>query len=101
MHRSGPAMMAMGSASGENRALRAVQAAISSPLLEASIDGAHGVLLNITGGPDMTLYEVNEAASAIAAAVAPDANIIFGAALNPRIGAEIRVTVIATGFGKS
>lgn len=100
MHRAGPAMMAIGSAAGENRALRAVEAAVASPLLESSIDGAHGVLLNITGGPDMTLFEVNEAASAIAALVALDCNIIFGAAINPRLGDEIRITVIATGFGK-
>jgi cell division protein FtsZ len=100
MHRAGPAMMAMGAAAGEGRALRAVQSAISSPLLESAIDGARGVLLNITGGPDLTLYEVNEAAGAIASLVAPDCNIIFGAAINPRIGDEVRVTIIATGVGK-
>jgi cell division protein FtsZ len=100
MHRAGSAMMAMGTAAGEGRALRAVEAAIASPLLESAIDGARGVLLNITGGPDLTLYEVNEAASAIASAVAPDCNIIFGAAVNPRIKDEVRVTIIATGVGR-
>lgn len=100
MHRAGPALMGMGTASGEGRAARAAEAAIASPLLESSIDGARGILLNITGGPDLTLYEVNEAASMIASAAAADANIIFGAVIHPRLKDEIRVTVISTGFGR-
>jgi cell division protein FtsZ len=100
MHRAGPAMMGMGTASGEGRAVRAAEQAIGSPLLESSIDGARGILLNITGGQDLTLYEVNEAASRIASASAPDSNIIFGAVIHPRLKDEIRITVIATGFDK-
>jgi cell division protein FtsZ len=98
MHRSGPALMAMGRAGGENRAVKATQNAISSPLLDWSINGARGVLLNITGGPDLTLFEVNEAARIVADAVSEEANIIFGAVIHPRMGDEVRVTVIATGF---
>jgi cell division protein FtsZ len=98
MQHSGPALMAMGTAGGENRAVKATEKAISSPLLDWSIAGARGVLLNITGGPDLTLYEVNAAAGMVADAVAPDANIIFGAVIHPRLGDEVRVTVIATGF---
>jgi cell division protein FtsZ len=100
MHRAGPAVMAMGSAAGEGRALRAVEAAVSSPLLESAIDGARGVLLNITGGADLTLHEVNDAAGAIAAMVAPECNIIFGAAVNARIRDQVRITIIATGVGR-
>jgi cell division protein FtsZ len=100
MQRSGPALMAMGAASGEERALKAVEKALSSPLLDASIQGARGILLNITGGPDMTLYEVNQAAAMISAAVSPDCNIIFGAVIHPKLTEEVRVTLIATGFGK-
>lgn len=99
MHRAGPALMGMGTASGEERAVRAARAATRSPLLEASIEGARGILLNITGGPDLTLYEVNQVASLVAAAAAAEANIIFGAVIHPRLKDEIRVTVIATGFG--
>jgi cell division protein FtsZ len=100
MHRAGPALMAMGSAAGENRAVRAVEAALGSPMLESSIQGARGILLNITGGPDLSLYEVNEAAQAVTRVADPDANIIFGAAVNSRLGDDLRVTVIATGFGR-
>lgn len=100
MDNAGPALMAMGTASGEGRAARATAAAIASPLLESSIDGARGVLLNVTGGPDLGLFEVNEIAEKISSIAAQDANIIFGAVVHPRIKDEIRVTVIATGFGK-
>jgi cell division protein FtsZ len=101
MQRSGPALMAMGAASGEERAVKAVERALASPLLDASIQGARGILLNITGGPDMTLYEVNQAAAMISGAVAPDCNIIFGAVIHPKIAEEVRITIIATGFGRS
>lgn len=101
MHRAGPALMALGSASGENRAVRAVEEALNSPLLESSIDGAHGVLLNITGGPDLTLHEVNEAAARVASVTAPDSNIIFGAVVHPRLKDEVKITIIATGFAGS
>jgi cell division protein FtsZ len=100
MYRAGPALMSIGRGAGEGRALKAAQAAVTSPLLEASIDGARGVLLNISGGPDLTLFEVNEAAAAIASVAASDCNIIFGASINPRLD-DIQVTVIATGFGRS
>jgi cell division protein FtsZ len=100
MERAGAAIMAMGSAAGEGRAVAAARRAISSPLLETSIEGARGVLLNITGGPDLTLHEVNDAAASISSVVSPDCNIIFGAVIHPRLGDEVRVTVIATGFGK-
>jgi cell division protein FtsZ len=95
---SGTAMMGVGQASGEERALRAVQEAMQSPLLGTSIDDAHGVLLNITGGGDVTLAELNEAAHRIADLVAPDANIIFGSVIDPRMDDAVRVTLIATGF---
>lgn len=95
---TGTALMGIGSASGENRATEAARKAISSPLLETSIDGARGVLLNITGGPDLGLFEVNEAAEIIAQAADPEANIIFGAVIDEKMGDEVRVTVIATGF---
>jgi len=99
MMNAGLALMGTGTASGENRAVEAVQKAISSPLLEDnSIQGARGVLLNITGGPDMSLYEVNEASSMIQAEVHEDANIIFGTVIDENMGDEIRITVIATGF---
>jgi cell division protein FtsZ len=95
----GMALMGTGSATGENRAVEAAQKAISSPLLEDnSIQGAHGVLLNITGGPDMSLFEVNEASSLIQAEAHEDANIIFGTVIDEKMGDEIRITVIATGF---
>lgn len=101
MEHAGQALMAMGTASGERRAARATEAAITSPLLESSIDGARGILLNITGGPDLALFEVNEIADTVAKVAAPDANIIFGAVIHPRIKDEVRVTVIAAGFGKA
>lgn len=101
MEDAGSALMSIGRASGENRALTAAQQAIESPLLEVSIDGARGVLFNVTGGPDMSMHEINEAAEAITAAVDPDANIIFGATLHPEMSDEIAITVIATGFDAS
>jgi len=99
MSNMGLALMGTGTANGENRAVEAAQRAISSPLLEDnSIHGAHGVLLNITGGPDMSLFEVNEASSLIQAEAHEDANIIFGTVIDENMGDEIRITVIATGF---
>ncbi|MEK6299827.1 MAG: cell division protein FtsZ [Acidobacteriota bacterium] len=101
MEGMGMALMGTGSAKGENRALEATQRAISSPLLEeASIEGARGLLVNITGGTDLTLFEVNEAMSIIHDAADPDANIIFGAVLDSRLADEMKITVIATGFEK-
>src|SRR6202050_817975 len=101
MAEMGMAMMGAASASGENRAVEAAQRAISSPLLEdVSIKGARGLLINFTGGPDMSLYEVNEAASLIHEEAHEDANIILGAVIDERLTDEIRVTVIATGFGE-
>ena len=94
----GSALMGVGVAQGENRAQVAAKAAISSPLLETSIDGARGVLLNITGGADLALYEVNEAAEIVIQAADPEANIIFGAVIDDSLRDEVRVTVIATGF---
>ena len=97
----GLALMGAGRASGENRALEATQQAISSPLLEeATIEGAKGVLINITGGSDLKLYEVNEAASTIREAADDDANIIFGAVIDETLRDEMKITVIATGFDK-
>lgn len=98
MQNAGSALMGIGRASGENRAVQAAQQAIESPLLEVSIDGARGVLFNITGGYDMSMHEINEAAEVITNAVAPDANIIFGATLKPELEDELIITVIATGF---
>jgi len=101
MAEMGMAMMGAARASGENRAVEAAQRAISSPLLEdISIKGARGLLINVTGGPDMSLYEVNEAASLIQEEAHEDANIIFGAVIDEKISDEIHVTVIATGFGE-
>jgi cell division protein FtsZ len=97
----GLALMGAGRASGEHRAMEATQQAISSPLLEeATIEGAKGVLINITGGPDLTLYEVNEASSIIREAADDDANIIFGAVIDETMHDEMKITVIATGFDK-
>ena len=90
--------MGIGSARGEDRSVAAAEMAVSSPLLEASIDGAHGVLLSIAGGSDLGLFEINEAAALVAEAVHPDANIIFGATIDDALGDEVRVTVIAAGF---
>ncbi len=95
---AGSALMGIGIASGKSRAREAAQAAISSPLLESSIEGAKGVVLNITGGDDLTLHEVNAAAETIYEVVDPNANIIFGAVIDERLQGEIRITVIATGF---
>src|SRR4051794_31890981 len=100
MHDAGSALMGVGSASGENRAAEAAKTAISSPLLETSVEGATGVLLNITGGSDLGLFEVNEAAEIVQSASAGDSNIIFGAVVDDSLGDEVRVTVIATGFDK-
>lgn len=100
MERAGSAIMAMGTGAGEHRAIQAAERAISSPLLDSSMEGARGVLLNITGGPDLALHEVNAAAELISSQVAPDCNIIFGAVIHPRLGDEVRVTIIATGFGR-
>ena len=97
----GLALMGAGRASGENRALEATQQAISSPLLEeATIEGARGVLINITGGPDLTLYEVNEASSVIRESAHENANIIFGAVIDETMRDEMKITVIATGFDR-
>ena len=102
MSEMGMAFMGIGRSSGENRAVEAAQKAISSPLLEdISIDGARGILINITAGPDLTLFEVNEASTLIQEDAHDDANIIFGAVIDENAGDEIRVTVIATGFGKA
>lgn len=98
MFEAGSAMMGIGSGSGENRAVEAAESAISSPLLEETITGAKGVIFNVTGGSDLTLYEVNEAAEVIYNAVDPDANIIFGAVIDEKLQDEVLVTVIATGF---
>jgi cell division protein FtsZ len=99
MRDAGSALMGIGIASGENRASEAARAAVSSPLLETAIDGATGILLNITGGPDIGLFEVNEAAEVVTSASDQSANVIFGAVIDDSMGEEIRVTVIATGFG--
>lgn len=98
MSNSGSALMGIGKGSGENRAVEAARAAINSPLLELSIDGAKGVLFNITGGKDLGMYEIDEAAKVITDAVASDANIIFGAVMDEGLQGEIKITVIATGF---
>lgn len=100
MMETGLAHMGIGIASGENRAKEAAKQAIQSPLLETSIEGAKGVLLNITGGPNLSLFEVNEAAEFIYEAADPDANIIFGAVIDENLQDEIKITVIATGFEK-
>ncbi len=98
MYGAGSALMGIGSARGENRATRAAESAIASPLLEASIDGAHGVLLSIAGGSDLGLFEISEAAELVAASAHPDANIIYGTVIDDALGDEVRVTVIAAGF---
>ena len=97
---AGSALMGIGLGSGEDRATEAAKAAISSPLLESSIDGAKGVLLSIAGPTDLTLHEVNQAADAITRVAHPDANIIFGAVVDDALGDEVRVTVVAAGFDK-
>jgi cell division protein FtsZ len=98
MQNAGTALMAVGEAHGDGRAVAAARAAISSPLLDVSIEGARGVLLNVSGGPDLTLAEVTEAAETIQAAVDPEASIFFGAVIHPRAQDTVRVTVIATGL---
>ena len=98
MSEGGAALMAIGVARGDNRASEAAEAAIHSQLLDISIDGARGILFNVTGGPDMSLFEVNEAAEIIRRTAHPEANIIFGAVIDPNLKEELRITVIATGF---
>jgi cell division protein FtsZ len=98
MHDAGTALMGIGSAGGENRAVEAAKIAISSPLLEESVEGATGILLNITGGHDLGLFEVNEAAEIVQSAADANSNIIFGAVIDDSLGEDVRVTVIATGF---
>jgi cell division protein FtsZ len=99
MREAGSALMGIGTASGDNRAAEAARSAVSSPLLESSIEGATGILLNITGGPDIGLFEVNEAAEVVTSAADVNANVIFGAVIDEAMGDAVRVTVIATGFG--
>jgi cell division protein FtsZ len=99
MRDAGSALMGIGSASGENRAAEAARTAVSSPLLEASIEGATGILLNVTGGSDIGLFEVNEAAEVVTGAADQNANVIFGAVIDDSLGDQVQVTVIATGFG--
>src|SRR4030095_13448295 len=101
MSEGGAALMAVGTGSGDDRAKKAAEAAISSQLLDITIDGARGVLFNITGGPNMTLFEVNQAAAIIRETAHPDVNMIFGAVIDPNMGDDIRITVIATGFDRS
>jgi cell division protein FtsZ len=99
MRDAGSALMGIGVARGENRAVEAARAAVSSPLLETSLDGATGILLNITGGPDLGLAEVDEAAQVVTGAADANANVIFGAVIDEAMGEDVRVTAIATGFG--
>jgi cell division protein FtsZ len=99
MRDAGSALMGIGVASGENRAAEAARTAVSSPLLEQSVDGATGILLNVTGGSDLGLFEVNEAAEVVTGAADQNANVIFGAVIDDSLRDEVRVTVIATGFG--
>lgn len=101
MSNAGTALMGIGRASGENRAVEAAQQAITSPLLEVSIDGARGILFNVIGGHDMSMHEINTVAETITAAADTEANIIFGATINPELEGEIIVTVVATGFEES
>lgn len=99
MRDAGTAVMGIGRGSGPNRAAEAAQLAVSSPLLDATIEGATGVLLNITGGSDIGLFEVNEAAELVTGAADQNANVIFGAVIDEGLAGDVRVTVIATGFG--
>jgi cell division protein FtsZ len=101
MSEGGAALMAVGHASGEDRARVAAEQAISSHLLDITIDGARGILFNVTGGPGLSLFEVNQAAAIIKETAHPDVNLIFGAVIDPNIGDELRITVIATGFERS
>ncbi len=98
MQGAGSALMGIGSSRGEDRAVTAAEGAINSPLLEASIDGAHGVLMSIAGGSDLGLFEINEAARLVSEAAHPEANIIFGTVIDDTLGDEVRITVIAAGF---
>lgn len=101
MTEQGEALMGIGIGEGENRAANAANMAINSPLLETAIDGAKGILLNITGNEDLSLFEINEAAEIISEAADPDANIIFGSVIDPNVGDCVQITVVATGFGNS
>ncbi len=101
MSEGGAALMAVGTASGEDRAAKAAELAISSQLLDITIDGARGILFNVTGGPSLTLFEVNQAAAIIKETAHPDVNLIFGAVIDPNMGDDIRITVIATGFDRA
>jgi len=101
MSEGGAALMAVGNAKGEERAREAAEEAISSELLDITIDGARGILFNVTGGPDLTLFEVNQAAAIIKETAHPDVNLIFGAVIDPSMGDELRITVIATGFERT
>jgi cell division protein FtsZ len=101
MSEGGAALMAVGNGSGDDRAKNAAEQAISSQLLDITIDGARGVLFNVTGGPNMTLFEVNQAAAIIRETAHPDVNMIFGAVIDQNMGDDIRITVIATGFERS
>ncbi len=101
MSEGGAALMAVGTGSGDERAKKAAEDAISSKLLDITIDGARGVLFNVTGGPNMTLFEVNQAAAIIRETAHPDVNMIFGAVIDPNMGDDIRITVIATGFERN
>jgi cell division protein FtsZ len=100
MTNAGSALMGIGLAAGENRGVNAARAAVSSPLLEAGIEGARGILLNISGPTDLALHEVNAACELIAQSAHPDANIIFGTVIDDALGDEVRVTVIAAGFDR-
>ena len=101
MSEGGAALMAVGNAKGDERAREAAEKAISSELLDITIDGARGILFNVTGGPDLTLFEVNQAAAIIKETAHPDVNLIFGAVIDPSMGDELRITVIATGFERT
>ena len=100
MSQAGQALLGIGLGTGESRAIDAVEHAIESPLLETSLDGARSILLSITGGRDLSLWEVNEAARAVQEAAHPDANIIFGAMLDEKLEDEVWITVVATGYGE-
>ena len=97
----GAALMAVGNAKGDEKAREAAEEAISSELLDITIDGARGILFNVTGGPDLTLFEVNQAAAIIKETAHPDVNLIFGAVIDPNMGDALRITVIATGFERT
>jgi cell division protein FtsZ len=99
MSEAGNALLGIGMGTGETRAMDAASRAVESPLLETSVEGAQSILLSITGGPDLSLWEVNEAAKAVAEAAHPDANIIFGAMVDEKLVDEVWITVVATGFG--